>query len=108
MTIAEIVQRGSGHAGHGGAWRVERINGDHSVSPYEAWPVYRLTHYGHHMLTWTENKHGVSVLDMSTGYGSVSDQGGMNTAFRVLGLDYYYSRKGGAQIMERHPRTERM
>src|SRR5439155_21739885 len=39
-------------------------------------------------------------LDYSTGHGSVSDQSGMNQAFRLLGLPLYFSRKGGADILE--------
>lgn len=40
------------------------------------------------------------VFDYGMGNGTVSDQGGMNTAFRELSLPYYYSRAGGAEIIE--------
>ena len=43
-------------------------------------------------------------LDWSLGWGSVSDQNGMNTAFAVLGLPYYFSRKGCASIISLHDR----
>ncbi len=38
------------------------------------------------------------VFDHSTGWGSVSDQNGVNTAFRTLNLPYRYTRAGGARI----------
>ena len=39
------------------------------------------------MLTWNvASPQDGKYLDYSTGHGSVSDQNGMNTAFRLLGL----------------------
>jgi hypothetical protein len=103
-SIANIIRDGKGKAGHSGAWEVTELNSDHNCSPYEKWPVYQLTHYGHPMLKWMVTHRGeVDILDYDTGHGSVSDQGGMNTAFRVLGYyNLYYSRKGGAQIITRN------
>lgn len=104
MTIKDIVRRGSGRAGHQGSWRVELLNAEHMSQALpngaEPWPVYQLTHYGTMMLTWVRGKHGCYMVDMSTGHGSVSDQNGMNQAFKALDLPYYYSRRGGADIKE--------
>jgi len=90
MTIAEIIRncRGSTHG-----WRVEP-NGSTAT----------LIHYGTRMLTWdTESPGNPEALDWDTGWGSVSDQNGLNTAFRVLGLPYRFDRDqrgGGARITE--------
>jgi hypothetical protein len=46
------------------------------------------------MLRWSDTY--VEYTD--TGHGSVSDQNGMNIAFSVLHLPYYYSRAGGPEI----------
>jgi hypothetical protein len=90
MTIAGIVKtaRHGARAGSGGSWRIERI-GD----------VAELHHYAHKMLTWRiSDPSDPDVLDYDIGHGSVSDQGAMNRAFRVLGLPLYFSRAGGASI----------
>ena len=51
------------------------------------------------MLRWrVSDPHDETVLDYSTGWGSVSDQGGLNVAFKALGLPLYFTRKGGASI----------
>lgn len=89
MKLEQIIRNRKGSAGSGGAWRVETI-GDRSV----------LLHYSTVMLRWRETPKGVEILDYSTGHGSKSDQGGMNIAFSVLGTPYYFSRKGGAEIIE--------
>lgn len=90
MTIADIIRRGRGRA-H--AWRVERDG-----------TTATLWHYGTAMLTWNlERPDDPDALDWSTGWGSVSDQNGMNTAFRVLELPYRFDRDGrggGARITE--------
>jgi hypothetical protein len=44
---------------------------------------------------WDGDPYGV---DAYLGWGSVSDQGGMNDLFKELGMPLYFSRKGGAQI----------
>lgn len=88
MTIAEIVRNGQGRAGSGGAWRVTETSG-----------VRRLWHHGTLMLVWNKNNpNDPEFLDYNIGWGSVSDQGGMNTAFRTLGIPLYFNRKGGAEI----------
>jgi hypothetical protein len=91
MTIAEIVRNGKGTAGHGHSWEVT-LGG--KGQRY-------LTHHGHLMLIWHRAYNGRYIVTYAdTGHGSVSDQGGMNKAFRELGAPYYYSRKGGAEIRE--------
>lgn len=94
MTIQELIERATaGDAGVAGAWRTERVY-IHGAR------VARLYHHGTMMLQWDiDFPQGSDKLDWSLGWGSVSDQNGMNTAFRVLGLPYYYSRKGGAHIV---------
>jgi hypothetical protein len=95
MTIADIIRRGRGTAG---AWRVDR----HGATA-------TLVHYGTPMVTWrADDPADPSVLDIGTGWGSVSDQNGVNTACRVLGLPYRMDRDargGGPRITEltRHP-----
>src|SRR5215211_4540930 len=95
MTIADLIRRGKGRA-H--AWRVERDG-----------RTATLWHYGTAMLTWNvEHPDAPDGLDWSTGWGSVSDQNGMNTAFRVLGLPNRFDRDargGGPRVTElrRHP-----
>lgn len=87
MALSDIIRNGKGRA-H--AWRVEQ-NADGTRS---------LWHYATEMLRW--NPAGATVDEVvvyySTGWGSVSDQQGMNKAFRELGLPLYYSRAGGAEI----------
>jgi hypothetical protein len=87
MTIEQIIRNGNGRA-H--AWRVEREDDRET-----------LYHYSTAMLTWNAlDPHDENVLDWDLGWGSVSDQNGMNVAFRTLGLPYYYSRANGASIEE--------
>lgn len=95
-TLAQIIKQGHGKAGSGGAWRVE-----HKPEMYysQGTECYALYHYSTEMLVWADHGNGVvSLIDFSTGHGSVSDQNGMNTAFRTLGLDLYYSRRNGAAV----------
>jgi hypothetical protein len=100
MTIAEIIRRGNGRAGSSGAWRVER---DEPADPFVG-AVATLRHHGTVMLRWkVSNPSDPRVLDYGIGWGSVSDQGGMNTAFRVLGLPLRFDRAqrgGGPRITE--------
>jgi hypothetical protein len=99
-SLADIIRRTRGTAGSNGAWRVER---DPDGSTATLW------HYSTAMLSWNvERPSDPTVLDWSIGHGSVSDQGGMNQAFRVLGLPYRFdrdARAGGPRITEltRHP-----
>ena len=99
MTIEEII-RNRHSASHrvlkAHAWRVEKPDSDPFVGiEYELW------HYSTRMLHWRESqRNGVELLSLSLGHGSVSDQNGVNIAFRVLGLPLYYQRAGGAGIIE--------
>lgn len=99
MTIAEIIRRGRGTAGSNGAWRVERDESDPFVGQ-----EFTLWHYGTRMLRWRKSqRYGVELIDVDTGWGSVSDQGGLNTAFRVLGLPFRMDRDrrgGGPRITD--------
>lgn len=84
-----------------GAWGVKIISGPHIYDKR----IGELYHYSTRMLVWNiDNPLDSEVLDWSLGWGSVSDQGGMNTAFRVLDLPYYYSRKGGPSIVSLNDR----
>jgi hypothetical protein len=89
MTLVDIIRKRRGQAA---AWRVHPIDSE----------TFSLWHYGTEMLVWTDNPDtGCStLLDYSLGWGSVSDQQGMNKAFKTLGLPFYYSRAGGAKIVE--------
>lgn len=88
-SIKQIVSNGKGKAGH---WRVEREIRDE-------YTVCHLYHYNHKMLSWRDDYPiDENYLDYSTGWGSVSDQGGMNQAFRILGIPLYFQRAGGAVI----------
>jgi hypothetical protein len=102
-TIAEIVANGSGYAGSNGSWRT------HTWEQLDDHPGKRvgvLFHYSTLMLKWNaDDPSDPEVLDYSTGWGSVSDQGGMNTAFRVLGLWLRFERAGGARIVDTRSRV---
>lgn len=95
MTLKELIRKGSGRAGSNGAWQAVTEG-----STTQLW------HYGTLMLSWrkTFDEMPPVMVNYSIGHGSVSDQNGMNTAFRVLGFPYYYSRNGGNPRIER---TER-
>jgi hypothetical protein len=84
MKIADIVKRGNGTAG---AWRVDRFR-DRCT----------LYHYSTEMLKW--NPETFEITYGCTGWGSVSDQNGMNTAFRIIDADYAYRRNGGDPRIE--------
>lgn len=91
MSIASIVRNGKGKAGSNASWSVES-KGD----------VHFLYHYTTLMLEWEDDgRGGAYITYTSLGHGSVSDQGGMNRAFKVLGSRLYYSRQGGAAIIKR-------
>lgn len=86
MKIADIIRKGSGTAG---AWRVIQWGDDCA-----------LYHYGTEMLRWNPARR--EVLYGCTGWGSVSDQNGVNTAFGLIDADYRYRRdaKGGGPRIE--------
>lgn len=92
MTIASIIhaRKGTSHA-----WKVQTEYNKLTES------AYTLRHYGTVMLVWIDTPEGTRIVDWSTGHGSVSDQNGLNTAFRVLGLHYRMDRDyrgGGARF----------
>lgn len=60
-----------------------------------------LFHYSTAMLTWPLDRPR-DVVVRSVGHGSVSDQQGVNQVLRALDGPFYYSRKGGAEILDRH------
>jgi hypothetical protein len=102
VTLREIIEQGSGSAGSGGSWRVE------TEETAEGITLRNLYHYATRMLTWNaDSPRDSAFLYFDTGHGSVSDQGGMNTAFDVLGLPYYFSRRGGAEILSLNVEAER-
>lgn|SRR5262245_5608102 len=92
-TLTGIARRGRGKAG---AWYITR-----EVTPSSAdITMCHLWHYGTCMLTWrADNPSDENYLDYSLGWGSKSDQQGMNKVFRELCIPLYYSRKGGAEIV---------
>jgi hypothetical protein len=93
MRIVDLAEFGKGNRKAGNWSRVSDVRDD---------GVRRVIifHYSTPMLKYIERSHDVliSSVDFRLGHGSVSDQQGMNTLFKALGLPYYYSRKGGAQI----------
>jgi hypothetical protein len=98
MSFEDLIRRAENDrkAGKAGAWST-RVEGGPCVGDKT---VAELYHYSTLMLTWTVGDPDDSeVLDWSLGWGSVSDQQGMNKAFRILGLPYYFSRSGGAEIV---------
>ena len=87
MTIQQLIEQGKGRAHN---WRVVEDNDNPAVK--------HLYHYSTNMLTW--NHITKEIIDYDLGWGSVSDQNGMNIAFRVLGSKLYFSRNGGAAILD--------
>lgn len=55
--------------------------------------VRTVYHYGTEMGRFVPTKFGWEFVPVSTGWGSVSDQGGMNKIIRSYG--WYYTRKNG-------------
>lgn len=97
MTIKDIIVNGKGSAGSNGAWKVEPLYSHPEITGHQ---VYSLWHYSTRMAVWRKTGNRIDYLSLSIGNGSVSDQGGMNTFFRMTGAPhYYYSRKGGARIV---------
>ncbi len=95
-SIASIVKAGKGTAGHYGSWRCET----------DAHGYVSLRHYGREMLAWRSSGdlQPDEIVCVSVGWGSVSDQGGVNKALKVLGFDHlvYYSRAGGYEHYKVH------
>lgn len=95
MTLVEAVRKGNARAGN---WRTVKVV-DYDFSGLPAFDLY---HYGTCMMRWIRTEDGHNVpLWFNLGWGSKSDQEGMNKAFRELGMPYYYSRKGGAACLIR-------
>lgn len=97
-TIAQIIRNGRGRAGSNGSWRIETrvyLIGDIQIPTVELW------HYSTLMLSWSGDGDGIFYCYTCLGHGSVSDQGGMNTAFRILNIPLRYDRDyrgGGPRI----------
>lgn len=92
-TLAQVVRSGKGKAHN---WRVTLD--DNGRDEHTLW------HYSTPMLVWRGTHAPYTLIDCSTGHGSVSDQHGMNRAFNALDLPYHYSRRGGASIANTHDR----
>lgn len=96
MTIRDIIRNGKGRT-HGWVVTEYKWNNDES-SP---WTYHSLYHHGTRMATWKVNDDNglTEIVSLSLGWGSVSDQNGMNTLFRELGAPYRFNRAGGASIV---------
>lgn len=84
-------------------WTLHRVE-----NRYDARPFYMLKHYTTNMAEWCDNEDGTSEIGYtSLGWGSVSDQGGMNALFDTLNVGLRYSRAGGADIstVDKYPDT---
>ena len=91
MRIADIVMKRGGRAG---AWCVIRDKDDPLT--------VALYHYSTKRLVWTDDILKSTAMDYNLGRGSVSDQNGVNIAFKVLGLPWIYRRDqrgGGPRIV---------
>jgi hypothetical protein len=92
--IKDLTARGKGNV-KAGNWsrQVYKRDDDRGL-------VVHIFHYGTRMLTYTEEPDGsADVISWSLGWGSVTDQGGMNKIFKALHVPFYYRRKGGAAIV---------
>lgn len=96
-SIESIVRARKGTAG---AWRIARVVNREGSALMD--DVFQLWHYGTCMLEWHESEMGCTLTHTDTGWGSVSDQNGVNKALRVLGINMRYHRDmrgGGARIV---------
>lgn len=85
-SIRSIIERGGGRSN---GWRVEKRSDG----------VAHLYHYSTLMLTWNSaDPADESVLSWDLGWGSRSDMNGMNVAFRLLDLPYYYTLNRGPAV----------
>jgi len=97
-TLEDIILAGKGRSGSNQAWEV---GGSHMGITNDGRDIIvkHLWHYTTLMLSWREDDPAdENYLDYSLGHGSVSDQGGMNRAFQLLGIPLRYTRAGGASI----------
>jgi len=95
MRISQLAHK-AGNAGSGNSWVSYHSTDTNGRKTLDVW------HDGHNMLSVTFKDDGspdLSTLYLSVGWGSVSDQGGMNQILRELRLPYYYSRQGGAAYL---------
>lgn len=63
---------------------------------------YELWHYKTCMLQWSDSKRGKPYdwsLWTSTGHGSTTDQQIVNAVLETLGVDLFFSRKGGSHYV---------
>lgn len=83
--IVDKIMRGRKSIYRAGKWRTQRSADGNA---------YHLYHYGTEMLRWN---HAREVTGWWGGWGSVSDQEGVNAALRALGspLRYHRDRAGG-------------
>lgn len=80
-----------------GKWHAVDVT--HSAYPPALWPQRVVYHYGTEMVRFdarTTEATEWDVLDVSTGWGSVSDQQGVNQLVSDYG--FIYRRNGGARI----------
>ena len=83
-SIASIIKAKKGKAGH---WEVFRVIEDDDAE------VCQLYHYSTLMLQWRLiDPKDSNYLEYNDGWGSVSDQNGLNTAFKILGIPLYFAR----------------
>lgn len=98
MSIAQIIHKRRGTAG---PWRVTQVVNREGSALMD--DVFQLWHYGTCMLEWHESEMGSTLTHTDTGWGSVSDQNGVNKALRALGMDNMRycrdARGGGARIV---------
>lgn len=96
-SITSIIEAREGRAG---AWRVTQVVSRDGSALLD--DVFQLWHYDTCMLEWHESEMGSTLTYTNIGHGSVSDQNGVNTAFRVLGMNMRYDRDkrgGGPRIV---------
>lgn len=94
MTIRDIIRNGKGRT-HGWLVTEYKWNNDES-SP---WTYHTLYHHGHKMATWRTKDKLTEFVYLSIGWGSVSDQNGMNILFRQFNAPFRFNRAGGACII---------
>lgn len=104
-SLNSILYKEKGVAGH---WNItcteypEYVLSHTDILLSKVHKEYVLYHHGTRMLQWTSDG---EITYAGIGHGSVSDQRGMNKAFRMLGFrDYHYYRDrdgGGPRITKK-------
>ena len=96
MTIREMIRKTQdnlrGYCIQNRAWQT-------TISPEKLYVT--LWHYTTPMLEWRTDHPQSHWVGISLGYGSVSDQNGMNIAFRELNIPARYDRSGGVPRITR-------